>query len=62
MGIRIRLKRVYEPPAATDGERILVERLWPRALVKKGARIDLWVKDAAPSTQLRRWFNYDPLK
>jgi uncharacterized protein YeaO (DUF488 family) len=55
----IRIKRTYEPPARTDGQRILVERLWPRGL-KKEALSAIWVKDVAPSTELRRWFGHDP--
>jgi len=55
----IALKRVYEPPSPEDGCRILVERLWPRGLTKQGAVIDLWCKEVAPSTELRRWFNHD---
>ena len=58
----IKLKRAYEKPAKDDGERILVERLWPRGLTKLQARIDLWLKDVAPSTELRRWFGHDPDK
>jgi uncharacterized protein YeaO (DUF488 family) len=58
--VRISLKRAYEPPARADGCRILVERLWPRGLTKQKAKIDLWAKDAAPSTELRRWFGHDP--
>jgi uncharacterized protein YeaO (DUF488 family) len=55
----IRLKRAYEPPAADDGTRILVERLWPRGVSKDAARIDLWVKDLAPSPELRKWYSHD---
>ena len=55
----IKLKRAYEEPARDDGERILVERLWPRGLTKLKAGIDLWLKDVAPSTELRRWFAHD---
>ncbi len=58
--MKIRIKRVYEPPDDEDGRRILVDRLWPRGLSKEKARIDLWLKDIAPSTELRRWFNHDP--
>lgn len=58
----IKLKRAYEKPARDDGERILVERLWPRGLTKLEAKIDLWLKDVAPSTELRRWFGHDPDK
>ena len=58
----IRLKRVYEEPAATDGERVLVDRLWPRGLTKEKARVDLWLKEIAPSEELRKWFGHDPAK
>ena len=58
----IKLKRAYEKPSGDDGERILVERLWPRGLTKQRARIDLWLKDVAPSAELRRWFGHDPEK
>ena len=56
------LKRAYEEPAESDGTRILVERLWPRGISKERAHIDLWLKDVAPSTELRKWFNHDPQK
>ncbi len=56
------LKRAYAPPAAEDGMRVLVDRLWPRGLSKDEARIDIWMKEIAPSTALRRWFNHDPEK
>jgi len=58
----IKLKRVYEKPESDDGIRILVERLWPRGLSKEKARVDIWLKDAAPSTELRKWFGHDPSK
>ncbi len=58
----ILLKRAYEKPSPSDGCRILVERLWPRGISKQNARIDLWCKEAAPSTPLRRWFGHDPAK
>lgn len=58
--MKIRIKRVYEPPGDEDGRRILVDRLWPRGLSKERACIDLWLKDIAPNTELRRWFNHDP--
>lgn len=58
----IQLKRVYEKPESDDGIRILVERLWPRGLSKDKARVDIWLKDAAPSTELRKWFGHDPAK
>ncbi len=60
--MNVMLKRAYDPPAKTDGERILVDRLWPRGLAKVKAKIDLWLKDVAPSTELRRWFGHDPEK
>jgi uncharacterized protein YeaO (DUF488 family) len=58
----IKLKRVYEEPATTDGTRILVDRLWPRGLTKEKAHVDVWLKDVAPSTALRKWFSHDPAK
>lgn len=57
---RLALKRVYLPPAAEDGRRVLVERLWPRGLSKAEAAIDLWLKNVAPSHELRRWFHAEP--
>jgi uncharacterized protein YeaO (DUF488 family) len=56
----VRLKRAYAPPAAGDGVRVLVDRLWPRGLRKADAAIDRWAKELAPSTELRRWFGHDP--
>lgn len=56
------LKRVYESPAATDGQRILVDRIWPRGITKEQAKLDLWLKEVAPSTALRKWFGHDPEK
>ena len=58
----IKLKRAYETPAKDDGERILVERLWPRGLTKEQAKLDMWLKDVAPSAELRKWFGHDPEK
>jgi uncharacterized protein YeaO (DUF488 family) len=55
-----KLKRVYAEPAPDDGTRILVDRLWPRGLTKERAHVDLWLKDIAPSTELRKWFSHDP--
>jgi uncharacterized protein YeaO (DUF488 family) len=60
--VSIRLKRAYDPPALEDGLRILVERLWPRGLSKERAAVDRWVKDLAPSTELRRWYSHDESK
>ena len=54
----IRLKRTYDPPARADGRRILVERLWPRGMKKEGLQADAWLKEVAPSTELRRWFDH----
>jgi uncharacterized protein YeaO (DUF488 family) len=58
----IHLKRAYEEPAPDDGLRILVERLWPRGLSKERAAVDVWLKEIAPSSELRRWFGHDPAK
>jgi len=56
------IKRVYDPPEASDGFRVLVDRLWPRGLTKEKAALDLWAKDIAPSTELREEFNHRPEK
>jgi uncharacterized protein YeaO (DUF488 family) len=56
----IALKRIYEDPCPEDGFRVLVERLWPRGLTKERAAVDLWLKDVAPSPELRKWFGHDP--
>lgn len=58
----IAIKRVYEPKADDDGRRILVDRLWPRGLSKEKAHVDLWLKDVAPSSDLRKWFGHDAEK
>ena len=58
----LKLKRVYEAPHKDDGTRILVDRLWPRGLTKEKAKVDLWLKEIAPSTELRKWFAHDPKK
>ena len=58
----IALKRVYDEPAPDDGTRVLVERLWPRGISKERAHIDLWLKEVAPSHELRTWFGHDPEK
>ena len=60
--MNIKIKRVYEPRDKDDGMRILVDRLWPRGLTKEKASVDLWLKDIAPSTELRKWFGHDPSK
>jgi uncharacterized protein YeaO (DUF488 family) len=58
----IKLKRVYEKPTPDDGLRVLVDRLWPRGLSKDRAAVDLWLKEAAPSPELRTWFHHDPAR
>jgi uncharacterized protein YeaO (DUF488 family) len=58
----IHLKRVYEEPSKNDGLRVLVERLWPRGLTKERAAVELWLKDVAPSPELRKWFGHDPAR
>ena len=58
----LRLKRAYEPAEPDDGVRILVDRLWPRGVSKAKAALDEWVKDVAPSTELRKWFGHDPAR
>ncbi|MHB8685084.1 MAG: DUF488 domain-containing protein [Dehalococcoidia bacterium] len=58
----IEIKRAYEPPAHGDGYRVLIDRLWPRGVRKDAARIDVWAKELAPSTELREWFGHDPEK
>jgi uncharacterized protein YeaO (DUF488 family) len=60
--MQIQIKRVYEEPNKADGTRVLIDRLWPRVLTKEKARVDLWLKDIAPSTELRQWFGHDPNK
>jgi uncharacterized protein YeaO (DUF488 family) len=59
---RIRVRRVYDPPAPQDGARVLVDRLWPRGLRKDASRWDDWAKDVAPSPELRIWFRHDPAR
>jgi len=58
----IKIKRVYEKPAKADGWRVLVDRLWPRGMKKEAACVDVWMKDVAPSTALRKWFGHEPEK
>ncbi|HQX62094.1 MAG TPA: DUF488 domain-containing protein [Thermomicrobiales bacterium] len=58
----IRLKRAYEPASDDDGARYLIDRLWPRGIKKEDLRIDGWLKEIAPSTELRKWFGHDPAK
>jgi uncharacterized protein YeaO (DUF488 family) len=60
--MKLKIKRVYDMPEKADGIRILIDRLWPRGIRKNEARIDLWLKALAPSTELRKWFGHDPEK
>lgn len=59
---KVQVKRIYEPVEKTDGKRILVDRLWPRGVKKEAAHLDEWMKDVAPSANLRKWFNHDVVK
>ena len=61
-GVMVSMKRVYDPPAPGDGKRILVDRLWPRGISKDEARVAEWLKEIAPSNELRKWFAHDPEK
>jgi len=56
----LHIKRIYDPPEAQDGQRILVDRIWPRGLTREKAAVDTWLKTVAPTTELRKWFNHDP--
>ena len=58
----MRVKRIYEPAAHEDGVRVLVDRVWPRGVSKSKARIDTWMKEIGPSTELRKWFGHDPAR
>jgi uncharacterized protein YeaO (DUF488 family) len=60
--MEIKIKRAYERPSSTDGSRILVDRLWPRGISKVKAKVELWPRELAPSTELRRWYGHDPEK
>ena len=60
MPSQIRVRRVYDAPSPADGARVLVDRVWPRGLRKDAAHLDEWAKDAAPSTELRKWYGHDP--
>jgi uncharacterized protein YeaO (DUF488 family) len=62
MSLVLKIKRVYERPESGDGTRILVDRIWPRGLTKERAGVDVWLKEVAPSTRLRKWFGHDPKK
>lgn len=58
----VKTKRAYDPPSRGDGKRVLVDRLWPRGIRKEAVKIDEWLKDIAPSNELRKWFSHDPAK
>ncbi len=58
----IKIKRVYDPADDSDGQRVLVDRLWPRGLTKSAVKMNLWMKEIAPSTSLRQWYSHDPAK
>ncbi len=58
----VKIKRIYDPPASEDGRRVLVDRLWPRGVAREEARIDEWLKEIAPSDDLRKWFGHDPTR
>ncbi len=58
----VKVKRIYETPEATDGARVLVDRLWPRGISKQKAGLTEWAKEVAPSTELRKWYDHDPAK
>lgn len=58
----VKIKRIYEDPSKDDGYRVLVDRLWPRGISRERAKLDLWLKDIAPSTELRKWFGHDESK
>lgn len=60
--MKIHTKRIYDAPQPGDGQRILIDRLWPRGRSKSDAKVDLWMKNIAPSTELRRWYGHDPEK
>jgi uncharacterized protein YeaO (DUF488 family) len=58
----VRLKRAYEPPAASDGYRVLIDRIWPRGVSRQQAQLGEWARELAPSSELRRWFDHDPAR
>jgi uncharacterized protein YeaO (DUF488 family) len=58
----VRIKRVYDPPAPSDGYRVLIDRLWPRGITRERAQLDEWARELAPSGELRRWFGHDPAR
>lgn len=62
MSRHVGYRRIYEDPGSDDGKRVLVDRVWPRGIRKEGAHLDEWLRDVAPSTELRRWYGHDPDK
>jgi len=62
MTMHVQLKRIYDPPSPDDGLRVLVDRLWPRGVKKEAAELDEWLKDVAPSPELRTWWDHDPAR
>lgn len=62
MAGRVRIKRIYAPPSGDDGQRVLVDRIWPRGVRRDEAALTLWLKEIAPSTALRKWFGHDPAR
>lgn len=60
--MQVRIKRAYEPPSPSDGARVLVDRLWPRGLKKSDAALQGWMKEVAPSSELRKWFGHEPAR
>jgi uncharacterized protein YeaO (DUF488 family) len=62
MTFELAVKRIYEPPAPDDGQRVLVDRIWPRGISKEDAALTLWLKDIAPSDELRKWFGHEPAR
>lgn len=62
MALDVRIKRVYDPPDAGDGHRVLVDHVWPRGVSRERAKLDEWARELAPSDQLRKWFDHDPAR
>ncbi|MER9054189.1 DUF488 domain-containing protein [Mesorhizobium sp. M0213] len=62
MAMELAVKRIYEPPAPDDGQRVLVDRIWPRGIAKQDAALTLWLRDIAPSDALRKWFGHEPAR
>ena len=60
--MKLRIRRIYEPASQDDGFRVLVDRIWPRGMSRERAKVDLWLKEAAPSHELRKWYGHDPAK